>query len=264
MELIDALSAIHELLEGKTQVRGRIWVERSDLLELIDVAVTKASQNANSRLEIEAFAEQIAAESRLKSEEVLSQSSAQAEMIIENAKGMASEIIATAEGEATEILSEDNKVRQILDLQEKIKHSSQAHLDHVSQVQNEAVETLIKLSEFIKDQAGEISDHLDVDNLESTSGSVNQVAADMSFRPLDDEPESQLVGALSRSSLSNEFLSEESDQEQIIPSLQVVNPTIDKPSVRVNDRENYLEDSQLPFISDELFEPYDEYPKLDD
>ncbi len=264
MELIDALSAIHELLEGKTQVRGRIWVERSDLLELIDVAVTKASQNANSRLEIEAFAEQIAAESRLKSEEILSQSSAQAEMIIENARGMASEIVATAEGEATEILSEDNKVRQILDLQEKIKHTSQAHLDHVSQVQNEAVETLIKLSEFIKDQAGEISDHLDVDNLDGASGSVNQVAADITFRTLDDEPESQLVGALSRPSPSNEFLSQKSDQEQIIPSLQVVKPTIDESSVQLKDRENYLEDSQLPFISDELFEPYDEYSKSDD
>ena len=151
-----------------------------------------------------------------------------------------------------------------LDLQEKIKHSSQAHLDHVSQVQNEAVETLIKLSEFIKDQAGEISDHLDVDNLDGATGSVNQVAADMTFRPLDDEPESQLVGALSRSSPSNKLLSQESDQKQIIPSLQVVKPTIDESSVQLKDRKNYLEDSQLPFISDELFEPYDEYPKSDD
>lgn len=263
MELIDALSAIHELLEGKTQVRGRIWVERSDLLELIDIAVTKASQNANSRLEIEAFAEQIAAESRLKSDEILSQSSAQAEIIIENARNMASEIIAAAEGEATEILSEDNKVRQILDLQEKIQHSSQAHLDHVTQVQTEAIETLIKLSDFIKNQAGEISEHLDTDNLNTASGSVNRPEADVISRPADDGLEPQLVGVLSSVSASNEVSSRE-DEEQMVPSLQVMKPASEESFIGVNDRESYEEDSQLPFISDELFQPYDDYTKSDD
>ena len=263
MELIDALSAIHELLEGKTQVRGRIWVERSDLLELIDIAVTKASQNANSRLEIEAFAEQIAAESRLKSDELLSQSSAQAEIIIENARNMASEIIAAAEGEATEILSEDNKVRQILDLQEKIQHSSQAHLDHVTQVQTEAIETLIKLSDFIKNQAGEISEHLDTDNLNAASGSVNRPEADVISRPADDGLERQLVGVLSSVSASSEVSSRE-DEEQMVPSLQVMKPASEESFIGVNDRESYEEDSQLPFISDELFQPYDDYTKSDD
>ncbi|MDG1840006.1 MAG: hypothetical protein P8J64_04640 [Dehalococcoidia bacterium] len=263
MELIDALSAIHELLEGKTQVRGRIWVERSDLLELIDVAVTKASQNANSRLEIEAFAEQIAAESRLKSEEILAQSSTQAEMIIENARNMASEIVATAEGEATEILSEDNKVRQILDLQEKIQHSSQAHLDHVTQVQTEAIETLIKLSDFIKSQAGEISEHLDTDNLNTSSNLVDQVEANVISRPIDDELEPQLVGTLSSPSSSSELASRGSDR-QTVPSLQIVKPAIDESFIGVKERKSHEEDSQLPFISDELFQPYDEYTKSDD
>jgi len=263
VELIDALSAIHELLEGKTQVRGRIWVERSDLLELIDVAVTKASQNANSRLEIEAFAEQIAAESRLKSEEILAQSSTQAEMIIENARNMASEIVATAEGEATEILSEDNKVRQILDLQEKIQHSSQAHLDHVTEVQTEAIETLIKLSDFIKSQAGEISEHLDTDNLNTSSNLVDHVEANVISRPIDDELEPQLVGTLSSPSSSSELTSRGSDR-QIVPSLQIVKPAIDESFIGVKERESQEKDSQLPFISDELFQPYDEYTKSED
>ena len=263
MELIDALAAIHELLEGKTQVRGRIWVERSDLLELIDVAVTKASKNANSRLEIEAFAEQIAAESQLKAEEILSQSSAQAEIIIENARSMAGEIVTAAEGEATEILSEDNKVRQILDLQEKIQHSSQAHLDHVTQVQTEAIETLIKLSEIIKNQAGEISEHLDTDNLKVAGDLVNEVAVDVLSGAVDEELEPQLVGAFPSANLSSKFLSQESEQKQTLPSLQVVKPTVDDSSVGVKDRQNYEEDKQLPFISDELLQPYDEYAKSD-
>ena len=45
--------------------------------------------------------------------------------------------------------------------------------------------------------------------------------------------------------------------------MQVVKPTVDDSSVGVKDRQNYEEDKQLPFISDELLQPYDEYAKSD-
>ena len=262
MELMDALTAMNELLEGKPHIRGRVWVERSELMELIDIAVTKASQSANSRLEINAHAERVLEEARIKADEILSLSNDQATEIIRSAKITAADIVDSAENEANEILSEDNRMKQILDLQEKIQLSSQTHLDHVSNVQADAISALLRISEYIREQARGLDQHTDsliesdprlrpnypeeTKQFETREHDIGHDLTETAVETIESvEPELSIVGA-------------GENTKSLTESVVVAEITAQVTAEESGEPES-LNDSQLPFISDELFQPYDSY-----
>ena len=262
MELMDALTAMNELLEGKPHIRGRVWVERSDLMELIDIAVAKASQSANSRLEINAHAERVLEEARIKAEEILLLSNDQATEIIKSAKITAVDISDSAENESNEILSEDNRMKQILDLQEKIQLSSQTHLDHVSNVQADAISALLRVSEYIREQARGLDQHTDspVESDPRLRQSYSEETKQFETRDHDTEHDLAETTVETIQSLEPELsiVGAGENTKSLTESLVVAEITAQVTTEESGEPES-LNDSQLPFISDELFQPYDSY-----
>ena len=186
----------------------------------------------------------------------------QATEIIKSAKITAVDIIDSAENESNEILSEDNRMKQILDLQEKIQLSSQTHLDHVSNVQADAISALLRISEYIREQARGLDQHTDspiepdprltqnyseeTKQFETRDHDVKHDLAETTVETMESlGPELSVVGA----GVNTKSLTE---------SLVVAEMTAQVPTEELGERES-PSDSQLPFISDELFQPYDSY-----
>jgi len=147
-------------------------------------------------------------------------------------------------------------------LQEKIQLSSQTHLDHVSNVQADAISALLRISEYIREQARGLEQHTDspieadprlrqnyfeeTKQFETRDPDIEHDLAETAVETIESlEPELSLVGA-------------DGNTKALTESPVVAEITAQVTTDESGEPES-LNDSQLPFISDELFQPYDSY-----